>query len=145
MAKYVIEIPDDRACDYVGSTHLLMPYTMAGHKGHHDTGLNLTPYTEPDRKAVENAQEEAWEFAGRLYYSEEYGGMNNKDFRSAFYGESAESVALNMSYQEVKSKYEAWMADKKQKEASELEEVTALANRIGIHRLYSLVKEIRGE
>ena len=50
-----------------------------------------------------------------------------------------------MSYQEAKAKYESWMTDKKQNEASELEEVTALANRIGIHRLYSLVKEIRGE
>ena len=70
-----------------------------------DTRDSLTPYTEPDRKAIED---EVWEFAGRLYYSEEYGGMNNKEFRSAFYGESAESVALNMSYQEAKAKYDKW-------------------------------------
>ena len=66
MAKYIIDIPDNRVCDYVGSTHLLMPYTTAGHKGHYDTGLNLTPYTEPDRKAIEDAQEEAWNLAKKL-------------------------------------------------------------------------------
>ena len=60
MAKYVVEIPDDKICDFVGSTHLLMPYTMAGHKGHHDTGLSLAPYTEPDRNDIED---EVWEFA----------------------------------------------------------------------------------
>ena len=54
MAKYVIEIPDDRIGDFVGNTHLLMPYTMAGHKGHHDTGLEMTPYTEPDEQSVKN-------------------------------------------------------------------------------------------
>ena len=31
------------------------------------------------------------------------------------------------------------------KENKELEEVTAIANRIGIHKLYAMVKEIRGE
>ena len=46
--KYIIEIPDDKIQDFVGSTHFLMPYIMAGHIGHHDTGLPIEPYTEPD-------------------------------------------------------------------------------------------------
>ena len=29
-----------------------MPYMMAGHIGHHDTGLPIEPYTEPDLDAV---------------------------------------------------------------------------------------------
>ena len=52
MGKYIIDIPDDKVADFVGGTHLLMPYLMAGHKGHHDTGLPLTPYIEPDLEAI---------------------------------------------------------------------------------------------
>lgn len=58
MGKYIIEIPDDKVQDFVGSTHLLMPYSMAGHIGHHDTGLPITPYTEPD---IEQVRKEAYE------------------------------------------------------------------------------------
>ena len=50
--KYIIEIPEDKIPDFVGSTHFLMPYMMAGHIGHHDTGLLIEPYTEPDLEQV---------------------------------------------------------------------------------------------
>ena len=50
--KYIIEIPEDKITDFVGSTHFLMPYMMAGHIGHHDTGLPIEPYTEPDLGAL---------------------------------------------------------------------------------------------
>ncbi len=56
--KYIIEIPDDKIADFVGSTHLLMPYSMAGHIGHHDTGLPIELYTEPD---LERVRMEAYE------------------------------------------------------------------------------------
>ena len=46
--KYIIEIPEDKIADFVGSTHFLMPYMMAGHIWHHDTGLPIEPYTELD-------------------------------------------------------------------------------------------------
>ena len=46
--KYIIEIPEDKIADFVGSTHFLMPYMMAGHMGSHDTGLPIEPYTKPD-------------------------------------------------------------------------------------------------
>jgi len=98
MAKYVIEIPDERVGDFVGSTHLLMPYTMAEHKGHHDTGLSLTPYTEPDRKAIED---EVWEFATICTK------MNGADSVDVFGGFSLDSFT-NYSYQEAKAKYEEW-------------------------------------
>ena len=52
-------------------------------------------------------------------------------------------VMHNTTYSEAKSKYDAW---KKQKEdEATMKEVTALAEKIGIHKLYSMVKEIRGE
>ena len=50
--KYIIEIPEDKIADFVGSTHFLIPYMMAGHIGHHDTGLPIKPYTEPDIEQV---------------------------------------------------------------------------------------------
>ena len=50
--KYIIEIPEDKITDFVGSTHFLMPYMMAGHIGHHDTGLPIKPYIEPDLGAL---------------------------------------------------------------------------------------------
>ena len=56
--KYIIEIPDDKIGDFIGSTHFLMPYMMAGHIGHHDTELPIEPYTEPDLKHV---RKEAYE------------------------------------------------------------------------------------
>ena len=107
--KYIIDIPDDRIGDFVGSTHLLMPYIMAGHKGHHDTGLKLIPYTEPDRKAIEDAQGEAWELARKI------ANMRHEEFSKCFdvtddYCEF--NIMDIMSYSEAKAKYEAW---KKQK------------------------------
>jgi len=56
--KYIIEIPEDKIADFVGSTHFLMPYIMAGHIGHHDTGLPIEPYTDPD---LEQVRKEAYE------------------------------------------------------------------------------------
>ena len=56
--KYIIEIPEDKIADFVGSTHFLMPYMMAGHIGHHDTELPIVPYTEPD---MEQVKKEAYE------------------------------------------------------------------------------------
>ena len=56
--KYIIEIPEDKLQDFVGSTHFLMPYMIAGHIGHHDTGLPIKPYTEPD---LEQVRKEAYE------------------------------------------------------------------------------------
>lgn len=97
--KYIIDIPDDRIRDFVGSTHLLMPYTMAGHKGYHDTELELTPYAEPDRKAIED---EVWKLADTIH------GMSIQDKMSCFGFSLTSAVTLNLSYQEAKAKYEAW-------------------------------------
>ncbi len=104
MAKYIIDIPDDRIGDFVGSTHLLMPYTMAEHKGHHDTGLNLTPYTEPDRKAIED---EVWEFARKMISTSE-NEMSEMWRYTTNFGE----VIHNTTYSEAKAKYEKWRKQK---------------------------------
>ena len=69
--KYIIEIPDDKIGDFIGSTHFLMPYMMAGHIGHHDTELPIKPYTEPDlehvrKEAYEEGLKDAWEAARKI-------------------------------------------------------------------------------
>lgn len=73
--KYIIEIPEDKITDFVGSTHFLMPYMMAGHIGHHDTGLPIVPYTEPDLKLIkEKAHDNGYSEGYQDGYSK---GMND--------------------------------------------------------------------
>lgn len=135
MAKYIVDLPKE----YISGSSLFgkilsIPIQINGGKNYNiPTSIKITPYTEPDRKQIEN---EVWDFVSRLVWS--FGDRE-------ILGMDIALAVRDMTYQEAKAKYEAWMADKKQKETSELEEVTALANRIGIHRLYSLVNEIRGE
>lgn len=107
--KYIIDIPDDRIGDFVGSTHLLMPYTMAGHEGHHDTKLDLTPYTEPDRKAIED---EVWEMARLISLEVDDGGLRPADLCECYKHSSVQEVMKKHSYQETKVKYEAWKNQK---------------------------------
>lgn len=58
----------------------------------------LTPYTELDRKAIED---ETWELAERI------ADMSYDDFISCFEGETEEYV-YGLPYHEVKAKYEEW-------------------------------------
>jgi hypothetical protein len=142
--KYIIDIPKEYESDWVNKSsrlgfELCFPIneTATNKKYHIPTGLKLESYTEPDREAIEN---EVWEFASML--------MNMhpdvaKDIYWSMNGGKGIGVAAEMTYQEAKSKYEVW---KKQKEdEATMKEVTALAEKIGIHKLYSMVKEIRGE
>lgn len=76
--KYIIEIPEDKIADFVGSTHFLMPYMMAGHIGHHDTGLPIKPYTEPD---LEQVRKEAY----RQGYDTGYGTKVNEFYEQGLF------------------------------------------------------------
>ena len=111
MAKYIIDIPEDRIGDFVGSTHLLMPYTMAGHMGHHDTGLELTLYTEPDRKTIED---EVWEFVRIIT------DMTEKQRIECFGGASCD-LDEYLTYRDAKAKYEEWR--KRKDEIHEYDEI----------------------
>ena len=119
--KYIIDIPNELAeatARYWSET----------------TDMTLVPYTEPDRKAIEN---EVWELASKLIWT-----FTERECKQMF-GMEAVYVPRDMPYSEAKSKYEVW---KKQKEDEAImKEVTALAEKIGIHKLYATVKEIRGE
>ena len=91
MAKYIINLNPD--C--VDGEFLRIPIRVAGEEQWIKTKASLTPYTEPDREAIEN---EVWEFAWKIY--------------SMDIGEYAE-IGCPSDYQEAKSKYESW---KKRKE-----------------------------
>ena len=141
--KYIIDIPKEYESDWVNKSsrlgfELCFPIneTATNKKYHIPTGLKLESYTEPDRKAIEN---EVWEFVKQIEC------MTFKEIEDCFDTEyeGVPFVANMFSYQEAKAKYDAW---KKQKEdEATMKEVTALAEKIGIHKLYSMVKEIRGE
>ena len=97
--KYVIEIPSkaDFVTAYYMEDGLPVMYKS-------DRIDDLEPYTEPDRKAIED---EVWEFAGKMIatseneVSEMWGCATN-------FGE----VMHNTTYSEAKAKYEEWLKQK---------------------------------
>jgi hypothetical protein len=97
MAKYVIELDDEpcmREDGYNFYACKTVPWWSIS-----DTIINrLTPYIEPDRKAIED---EVWEFATICTK------MNGADSVDVFGGFSLDSFT-NYSYQEAKAKYEEW-------------------------------------
>jgi len=92
--KYIIDIPtemDEATARYWNET----------------TDMTLVPYTEPDRKVIED---EVWAFASML--------MNMhpdvaEDIYWSMNGGKGIGVAAEMTYQDAKAKYESW---KKQKD-----------------------------
>lgn len=106
--KYIIDIDDEYTKDWVNETpmckELCMPISVPNRQRtyHVSTGFKLEPYTEPDRKAIENAQEEAWEFAKQISI------MNREDKYELWGTSKYNTINLGYSYAEAKAKYEAW-------------------------------------
>ena len=107
MAKYIIDIPDEEETMWEGfNGDLFIPITMnKGTKTWVNTDLKMTPYTEPDRKAIED---EVWSLAREIAYCmglQEciYAGMLHDDIYN-----SASGVLEKLTYQEAKAKYDAW-------------------------------------
>ena len=95
--KYIIEFEDEYSMNEGGMKYhqcKQVPYWSVSH------GIikNLTPYNEPDRKAIED---EVWEFARGLlnYTDDDWEVITNM-------------LLLDIPYQEAKAKYEAWMKQK---------------------------------
>ena len=107
MAKYIVELEDEPYMREDGVNY----YTCKSARWYKlgETIINrLTPYTDPDRKAIEN---EVWEFASML--------MNMhpdvaEDIYWSMNGGKGIGVAAEMTYQEAKSKYEAWKKEKEE-------------------------------
>lgn len=83
-------------------------------------GLNkLTPYTEPDRKAIED---KVWNFASDCFWS-----MTQEEIDQCYDG------WFPKSYQEAKSKYDLWAKSKEEIHVGdELEQITASGNPVGL-------------
>ena len=101
MAKYVIELDDEpcmRENGYNFYTCKTVPWWSIS-----DMIINrLTPYTEPDRKTIEDAQEEAWKMASKCLWD-----ITNSQSRVIF-GMDCVYVPRDLSYQEAKARYKAW-------------------------------------
>ena len=98
--KYIVDVPED--------TMYVTAFVDCG-DGSYCTTKNkyaMQKYVEPN---IEDIEDKVWEFAGKIYYDEANGGMQNKEFREAFYGENAKSVLIGMSYREAKAKYDEWL------------------------------------
>jgi len=103
--KYVLEFDDEPNKDFENAYYSCKQIPWWGVSK--EIIKRLTPYTEPDRKAIED---EVWEFASML--------MNMhpdvaEDIYWSMNGGKGIGVAAEMTYQEAKAMYEAW---KKRKE-----------------------------
>lgn len=113
--KYIIDISDKYVMESaLYGKQLAIPfYVNANDKSFFlPTGLKVEPYTEPDRKVIEN---EVWNLAKEIAYCmslsqcEDAGMLCDDDIYT-----SATGVLEKLSYQEAKAKYEAWNAERDQ-------------------------------
>lgn len=135
--KYIIDIPNEDVGRWVSGTpyglRLFVPLSIEdGGEYHIKTEIPVEPYIEPVRKAIED---KVWEFVNFLENK-----LKASDYDFIF---DDNSPYDKYTYQEAKAKYEAWLKQKDDEES--LKDVTALADKIGIHKLYALVREMRGE
>lgn len=102
MAKYVIDIPDTD--DYkiyspLNGLELGLPWKIMDKTYTLPTHIKLKPYIESNRKAIED---EVWKIADNIH------GMSIEDKMSCFGFSLTSAVTSNFSYQEIKTKLEAW-------------------------------------
>lgn len=119
--KYIIDIEDEYSMNEGGMKYYQckqVPYWSVSH------GIikNLTPYTEPDRKAIED---EVWEFVKKMEHEIPVCYLMD------IYGDESE-IYQNFTYQEAKTKYEAWKKKKEEiRVGDEVEQITASGNPVG--------------
>ena len=97
--KYIIDVPEDMVIkSAVNGLTLGIPILVSATQKEYilPTNIKIKPYTEPDRKAIED---EVWEFCMNTDWS--------------WISEAGTKPLKKYSYQEAKTKYEAW---KKQKD-----------------------------
>lgn len=95
--KYIIELPDE----FAEATKEYWDKTV---------GLQLETYTESDRKAIEN---EVWELADYVVRM----GAQERDLCFGF--KFTTEVTANLSYQEAKARFEAWLEQKEDESVNE--------------------------
>ena len=122
MAKYIVNLPDE-ILEFMNDkfNFFIEPEVKVGECRHYKVRLDdteITPYTEPDRKAIDLQHAHDIENVARMNYSK--GAEDAWEFVNTLYGLSDEELYeifddgnyCEHSYQEAKAKYEEW---KKQK------------------------------
>lgn len=106
MAKYIIEFEDEPSMREDGVNY----YTCKSARWYklEDTIINrLEPYTDPDRKDIED---EVWKFAKKIG---SFNGLAKHDLDECFGHTTIQGVMTTYdTYQEAKEKYEAWRKQK---------------------------------
>lgn len=101
--KYIIDMPDDAEwIEVYKSKH--SSNSVKCFDGYSVLVHTLTPYTEPDRKAIED---EVWEFVDFIIWE-----MDVEDRDGCFDRKLHSHVFHDYTYQEAKSKYEEWLKQK---------------------------------
>ena len=110
MAKYIINVPDEIIEFMDGKFDVLIePEVKVGECRHYKVRLDdteITPYTEQDRKAVED---EVWDFILELVARHRY------EVDDCFGTDSMCEIMSSIPYSEAKSIYETWKAEKAKK------------------------------
>ena len=113
MAKYIINIPDEKTYLYMDdeNTFLRMPISA----GENDiaamsvpTLLRIKPYTELDRKAIED---EVWEFVQGLLFAQL---VNPENLNECYSGKDFRDVIKDSTYSEARARYDKWKRKKKE-------------------------------
>lgn len=117
--KYIIELEDEPYMREDGVNY----YTCKSARWYKlgETIINrLTPYTDPDRKAIED---EVWELV-KVIEKMEY-----DDYEKCFSNYGGHEAFFDRPYREAKAKYDAW---KKSKEEVHVGDEVKIANTIGV-------------
>lgn len=116
--KYIIDVPDEAIELMGGRDHFSMfvePDCKAGDCKHYALRISkgdIEPYTETDRKAIED---EVWSLAREIAYGMslqeciDAGMLHDDDIY-----DSASGVLEKLTYQEAKAKFDAWKTEREQ-------------------------------
>ena len=104
MAKYIIDVPEEQRHMY-DEKEKVLSFLVTAKNATCNIAIDIDAeqYTEPDRKAIED---EVWELANYM------GRMSLTERDLCFGFPLPQEVTMNLSYQEAKSKYEAWLEQK---------------------------------
>lgn len=101
--KYIIDVPDTQEITYYTEQKMVCLKVNEGIVAS-EIYIDAEPYTEPDRKAIED---EVWHLARTIESMSVGEIMNIFDVRE----ENVPFLCNTRTYQEAKSKFEAWLKD----------------------------------
>lgn len=115
--KYIIDVPDEAVSFMDGEMDFFVEPKIRDERRRHYVlridHKDVSIYTEPDRKTIEN---EVWENTWKMFLTQE-------DF----------GATMGDSYSEAKAKYEAWKKSKEEiRVGDEVEQITASGNPVGL-------------